>query len=152
MNINIQYCVKKKNGIPAKKDFIQWLYFIFYKQNIELTIRIVTTKEIKKLNYRYRNKNIETNVLSFPMNNLSHKKHDRKIYLGDIVICSQYLKKEAYKFKKNIKEHWAHIVIHAGLHLINYTHNTAKKQKRMENLEKKIMRKLGYQNPYLENS
>ncbi|WP_075432063.1 rRNA maturation RNase YbeY [Buchnera aphidicola] len=151
MHINIQYCIKKKNGMPEKKDFIKWLYFIFYKKNVELTIRIVTTKEIKELNNTYRNKNIATNVLSFPMNNISLKKNYRKIYLGDIVICSQYLKKEAHQFKKNLEEHWAHIVIHAGLHLINYTHNTIKKQKKMENLEKNIMKKLGYKNPYQEN-
>lgn len=147
MKINLQFS-NIKNNIPKKKCFIKWLYFLFYNKKIELTIRIVTVKEIIFLNHTYRKKNMATNVLSFPMNMTKPKKKHKEIYLGDIAICSSYLVKEALQLKKNLKEHWAHIVIHAGLHLMNHTHDTLITQKKMETIEKKIMKKLGYKNPY----
>ncbi|AEH39862.1 conserved hypothetical protein, Predicted metal-dependent hydrolase [Buchnera aphidicola (Cinara tujafilina)] len=103
MKINIQKATKINERIPHKKDFTKWLYYIFFNKKIELTIRIVTINEIILLNHTYRNKNIPTNVLSFPMNNIYLDKNHKKLYLGDIAICSSYLKKEAYQFKKMLK-------------------------------------------------
>ena len=48
------------------------------------------TKEIKKLNSKFRKKNKSTDVLSFPFynkKNLKKKlKNEKEIYLGDIII------------------------------------------------------------------
>lgn len=57
---------------------------------------------------------------------------------------------EAKKQRKEINEHWAHIIIHGGLHLMGYNHIKNKEANTMENLEIKILKKMGYKNPYIK--
>ncbi|CUR53259.1 rRNA maturation RNase YbeY [Buchnera aphidicola] len=146
IKINIQKICKKKNNIPSLQDFQYWLHTILKGKKIELTIRIVEKYEIKNLNFLYRKKNKVTNVLSFFYNTQIKKKS--LYYLGDIVFCKKYIEYEIFKYKKNYKEHWAHLTIHSTLHLLNYNHDTLKDQKKMEKLETKLMLNLGYKNPY----
>ncbi|WP_367679791.1 rRNA maturation RNase YbeY [Buchnera aphidicola] len=124
----------KKSTSHKKKNFI--------------TIRIVDSQEIKKLNFFYRNQKKPTNILSFPYNLYLNSNN---ILLGDLVICSKIIKKEAKKQKKNIKGHWAHIFIHGVLHLLGYNHIKKKETKKMELLECTILKKLGFKNPYISN-
>lgn len=77
MKINIQNACKKKN-VPTKNQFIKWLKKIFKNNNIELTIRLVTIKEIQFLNNYFRKKNVPTNVLTFPTKNFWKKKIIKK--------------------------------------------------------------------------
>ncbi|VFP79284.1 Endoribonuclease YbeY [Buchnera aphidicola (Cinara curtihirsuta)] len=148
MKIYIQKACKKNIFFPKKKNFLLWLKEVFKKKNIEITIRLVNIEEIKFLNKKYRNKSIPTNVLSFKSTiHLSIKKNFL-FYIGDIILCAPYINKEARNLKKNVLEHWAHMSIHSALHLINYKHDTQKDRKKMEKVEKKIMMKLGFRNPY----
>ncbi|WP_075434037.1 rRNA maturation RNase YbeY [Buchnera aphidicola] len=148
MKLYIQNRCTKKSFFPKKKDFLLWLYTILENQKKEITIRIVDCLEIKYLNYRYRNHNIVTNVLSFPSTESIYTKHHFPYYIGDIILCSEYINKEARHLKKNILEHWAHMVVHSVLHLLHYQHDDKSSQKKMQRLEKRIMLKLGYRDPY----
>lgn len=144
IKINIQINNAIKFFIPSKKQIIQWIQEILNK-TCEITIRIVDIQEIKKINYRYRNQNKPTNILSF----IYHKKYKNTYLLGDLIICSQIMTEEARTQKKTIEAHWAHIIIHGILHLIGYHHNNVKQANIMEMKEINIMKKLGYKNPYI---
>ncbi|XAJ86376.1 rRNA maturation RNase YbeY [Buchnera aphidicola (Taiwanaphis decaspermi)] len=98
-----------------------------------------------QLNLKYRKKNKATNIISFPFNTFDFINNK---LLGDIVMCPFIISQEAKKYKKNIVEHWAHITIHGYLHLLGFKHNSFNNRKIMEKLEIKIMKKLGYNNPY----
>ncbi|WP_172598577.1 rRNA maturation RNase YbeY [Buchnera aphidicola] len=139
---------KKNYFLPNKKYFFLWLKKLFYKNKVEITIRIVSIKEIKYLNKKYRKKNIPTNVLSFPSTENIEIKHKFYNYIGDIILCAKYINQEALFLKKSKLEHWAHMVIHSALHLLHYTHNTRKSRHKMQKIEKKIMIRLGFNNPY----
>ena len=76
------------------------------KKELSLSVAIVDSEEIKKLNYQYRNKNESTDVLSFGED------------INEIVICPQEIKKNGEDFKKELKE----VVIHGVLHLLGYDH------------------------------
>ena len=52
-------------------------------------------------------------------------------------------------YKKKIKDHYMHLVLHGFLHLIVYDHIEKYEQKRMESLEIKILKKYKIDNPYL---
>ena len=52
---------------------------------------------------------------------------------------------------ENKENRWAHMIIHSMLHLQGYTHFTKKNRLFMEKKEIKLMRSLGYSNPYYEN-
>ncbi|VFP88559.1 Endoribonuclease YbeY [Buchnera aphidicola (Cinara piceae)] len=148
MKIYIQKACKKNIFFPKKKYFLLWLKEIFKNKKIEITIRLVNIKEIQFLNKKYRNKNLPTNVLSFQSTKQINIKKNFFFYIGDIILCASYINKEAACFKKNILEYWAHMSIHSALHLLNYKHDTYQDKKKMENIEKKIMKKLGFHNPY----
>lgn len=87
-------------------------------KNIEISLKITGSNEIKKLNKKYRNKNVPTDVLSFPVDKLDSLTQE-KIMLGDIVVAKDYVKKE-----KDLEELFAHGL----LHLLGYDHEKDEKE------------------------
>ncbi len=106
---------------------------------------VTTTDEIQKLNKQYRDKDKATNVLSFPMQ--SPEEVDVCL-LGDIVLCAQIIRQEAQQQSKTSSAHWAHMVVHGMLHLQGYDHIENDDAEEMEQLEKSILNKLGFDDPY----
>ena len=106
----------------------------------EVSITLVDDKQIHKLNKQYRNMDKPTNVLSFELGD--------DVLLGDIFISLDTVIKEAKEAHISVVEHTAHMVVHGMLHLQGYDHIKDKDAKVMESLEIKILKKLGYKNPY----
>ncbi len=100
-------------------------------EDIVVSIFLTSNKEIKKLNYQYRNKNKPTNVLSFPMQFSS----DGIYLLGDIVLSNQTLLEESIKQNVTKYDHLCKITIHGMLHLLGYDHNNEKQFKLMNKFE-----------------
>lgn len=115
------------------------------KGKCSITIRVVTPKESKKLNYTFRNKNYPTNVLSFSFYSILKLEPEP---LGDLAICASLVKKEAKLQSISVNSHWAHLVVHGTLHILGYDHNNTKNAKTMEDLEIKILMHLGFESPY----
>ena len=114
-------------------------------QNAEISLRIVDEQEIQELNHKWRNKNCATNVLSFPIDKpIEHAPN----LLGDIVICAPVVLREAEQQKKDIDEHWAHLIIHGILHLQGYEHGSEQAAQLMEAKEIRILECIGYTKPY----
>ena len=140
-NIIIQDTIHTRKLLSKKKCTL-WLSHIV-KAETTLTIRIVDEAESQLLNNQYRKKNEPTNVLSFLIN-------DNPL-LGDIILCHSVIKKEALAQKKNIDDHYAHLIIHGYLHLIGFDHTKNDDALTMENKEIAVLKKLGIKNPYLSN-
>ena len=122
-------------------DVLQQVITDLDKDESELLIRIVDKIEIQNLNKTYRHKDKTTNVLSFPV------EIDEAI-LGDVVICSEVVAKEAKEQNKTFNDHLLHIAIHGTLHLIGYDHVKESEAVEMENLEIKILEKMQIADPY----
>lgn len=135
--------------LPHPAQFRDWLSAAFaqYPSDAELTIRIVDEEEIQELNFKYRDKDKPTNVLSFPTENPPH--FDINL-LGDIIICAPIVEKEAKEQDKELLAHWAHMVVHGVLHLLDYDHQSDSDAHEMESLETKILVDLGFSPPYGE--
>ncbi|MFI4818982.1 MAG: rRNA maturation RNase YbeY [Enterobacterales bacterium] len=146
--LNIQIACNKNNWIPNKNDFLNWVKcdLINIKKLSKITIRIVEKEESRVLNLNFRGKNIPTNIISFPF---EPPKDFKTLFIGDLVICKELLYLESKKQKKNLKSYWAHIFIHGLLHLLGHNHIIHKKTIYMENLESKIMKNIGYNDPYV---
>ena len=86
-----------------------------FNKNIEISIAIVDSPEIKKINNQYRKKNKPTDILSFGKIGED---------LLEIVICPKEVKKNGEVFKEELKR----VVIHGILHLIGYDHEKSKKE------------------------
>jgi probable rRNA maturation factor len=115
-----------------------------FRKRAEVTIRVVGEPEGTELNERWRRKNGPTNVLSFPAGAMDTAPH----LLGDIVICAPVVQREAAAQRKTAAAHWAHMVVHGILHLLGYDHHKRRDSATMEALEIRILRELGYPNPY----
>ena len=73
----------------------------------EINLRILDDEEMKKLNHKFRNKNLTTNVLSFQSDDISIK-HTKNI--GDIAISSEYVEREAVEEGKFFEDHMIHML------------------------------------------
>ncbi len=133
--------------IPSAARFRRWAAAALRGRHepAEITIRIVTPAESRRLNARYRGKDKPTNVLSFACETPSQL---RLPTLGDLVICAQVVKREAREQGKAWEAHWAHMTVHGVLHLLGYDHQKKNEAQRMEALEKMILAGLGHPDPY----
>ena len=133
-------------SIPAVPELNSWASKIpCGKGDFEVCVRVVDRQEIVELNKNYRKIAKATNVLSFPA------KLPEVVdinFLGDVVICAEVVSEEAQEQNKEIKAHWAHMLVHGVLHLQGYDHQTDTQANEMENLEVKILESLGIDNPY----
>jgi len=153
INVAVQYVATKNISeltVPSESQFSLWANTanVNITEQVELTIRIVDENESAELNETYRNKKTATNVLAFPFD--VDESVELKI-LGDIVICAKIVEFEAQQQLKTVVEHWAHIVMHGVLHLQGYDHINLKQAEEMENLEIRLLKNLGYENPYQVN-
>ena len=112
----------------------------FGKIKIFCTLLLSENKEIKFLNKKFRKKNKETDILSFPFykkKELTKKlKTEKEIYLGDIIINLNKIKNK--KVKKKFKLEFDRLWIHGLVHLFGYIHQKDKDFKKMSQIEKNI--------------
>jgi probable rRNA maturation factor len=144
--VEVQYAVTV-DGIPEEDTIRQWVLHALpeHKKDSELTIRVVDEAEITALNRQYRGKDGATNVLSFPYEAIPGVATD---LLGDIVICAPVVASEAVVQDKPLEAHWAHMVIHGVLHLLDYDHHQDAEAHKMEAREAELLDRLGFANPY----
>ena len=113
-------------------------YKPFYKSNLISTLVLTNSKIIKDLNKKFRKKNKSTDIISFPFYKKSELrrllKSNKKVYIGDIVINLNKIKKK--DFKKNFNNLW----VHGLLHLIGFTHSKDVEYYKMLRLEKKFLK------------
>ena len=122
----MQYAVPRR-GLPSAVSFRRWA-------DADVLIRIVGEREARRLNRRFRGMDKATNVLSF--------------HTGDIVLCHPVVAKEARAQGKTLAAHYAHLVVHGVLHLRGYDHMKKADAERMERAEIRVLRRLGFENPY----
>ena len=61
----------------------------FINKKVSLTLLLSNSKNIKKLNKDFRNKNKSTDILSFPFN--KKVKILKKTYIGDVIISYNFI-------------------------------------------------------------
>ena len=135
------------SSLPADDLIAQWAKQALDEKHkeAEITLRIVDEEEGLALNKEWREKESATNVLSFPVGEILEQAPN---LLGDIVICAPIVVREANEQGKPFDAHWAHLVIHGVLHLQGYDHESNEQADIMESKEIRILKKIGYANPY----
>ncbi|KXS33560.1 MAG: Endoribonuclease YbeY [Candidatus Gallionella acididurans] len=131
--------------LPTRAQFRRWVK-IALQRDLVVTLRVVDEAEGRELNKNYRGKDYATNVLTFFYDGAGSG--DSGPLSGDVVICAPVVMKEACAQKKNILAHYAHLTIHAILHLQGYLHESDGEAAAMETLETALMLKLNYPDPY----
>lgn len=141
LSLSVQYASAAEN-LPTRPQWRRWIKAAL-QCDMALTLRIVDEDEGRELNKTYRGKDYATNVLTFV--------YDDTVPLsGDVVICAPVVAREAAEQGKELLSHYAHLAIHAALHMQGYDHETETEAEEMEALETALMLKLRYPDPYLE--
>lgn len=143
LSLAVQYASAAKD-LPTRPRLRRWVSAAL-RHDAQITLRIVDEAEGRELNRSYRGKDYATNVLTFTYD-------DQLPLLGDIVLCAPVVAHEAREQRKELAAHYAHLVVHAILHLQGYEHENEQEASEMENLETAIMAKLGYADPYAVTS
>lgn len=112
----------------------------------EISVTFTDNAQIKVLNAQYRNKDIETDVLSFPMG--ENGKYDLNMetgaqILGDIVISMEKAVEQADRFGHSLQREVGYLTAHSMLHLLGYDHEDNMERVRMREKEELVMEQLG---------
>jgi probable rRNA maturation factor len=130
--------VSRSRSIPAAARFRVWVRAAA-SGHTEVTVRLVGAVEARRLNFAFRGKDYATNVLTFAYEPGS----------GDIVLCPPVIAREAREQGKSLVAHYAHLTVHAILHLRGFDHARTSDTARMERAEIRILKRLGHANPYV---
>ncbi len=114
----------------------------------ETAILFTDDETIATLNAEWRGKPYPTNVLSFPAPDDLPVPESELRPLGDIVLASGVIAREAEAQGKPLPDHVAHLIIHGVLHLLGYDHEDEAEASAMEGLETSILKGLGISDPY----
>ncbi len=112
----------------------------------EVAVLLTGDAALADLNAEWRGKSGPTNVLSFPAPDLPGAPADAP--LGDIALALETLMREAAAQVKPLPHHFAHLLTHGLLHLLGYDHETSAEAEVMEELETRILARLGIPCPY----
>ena len=115
---------------------------------VEIAIRLTDDAEVHALNRDFRGKDKPTNVLSFPGFDPDEPPEP---LLGDIVVAHETTAREAAEEAKPLAAHFSHLVVHGMLHLFGYDHETTDDAEVMEAEERRILARLGLDDPYRDS-
>lgn len=100
-------------------------FSFLHSKEVFISLAIVSPWEIKKWNKLYRQKDKATDVLSFPEYDsllALRKTREKKIFLGEIVLCYNDIKVYAQENKINLLEELTRVTAHGILHLLGLEH------------------------------
>ncbi len=133
--------------LPAEREFLEWVMAAVGERlpAAEVSLRIVSSEEMRELNKTWRGIDRPTNVLAFPADIAPEIGLP---LLGDVVLCRDVVLDEANAQSKAARAHWAHLTVHGTLHLMGYDHGSSNEAEAMEAIERHVLENLGFPDPY----
>ncbi len=115
-------------------------------KDAELSLVFTDDAHIRALNRQFRDTDRATNVLSFPSAPAATARFG--VLLGDVVLASETILREAKIEGLAFEAHLAHLIVHGFLHTLGYDHAEEAEAVAMEGLETTILGNLGIADPY----
>lgn len=121
----------------SRTDLRRWIrtaLLHLQQPQAELSLALVTDREIHTLNLQYRKKDKPTDVLSFP---LADKLQPQ--LLGDVIISVETAARQAQRRGHSLREELQTLLIHGILHLLGYNHEVSRSEAiRMHKKEREV--------------
>lgn len=149
LNLEINNLTKSPVGdgffaIVAEKTFNEIGFDFLKNKNINVSVALVTSDEIRKINNEYRKYDNVTDILSFPEHEterelrkqVENKKED-DVFLGELILCYNDIKEYADKENLEPEKELAKVFSHGILHLLGFSHG-----KKMFALQDKVVNKI----------
>ncbi len=116
-------------------------------ETCEISVTFVDNRQIAVLNGDFRNKPVETDVLSFPLGDGEYYDENPEtgaIMLGDIVISLEKALEQAETYGHSVEREVAFLTVHSMHHLLGYDHeNGGDEAKLMRRKEEEVLLKMG---------
>ena len=128
-------------GVPSRRRLRSWAEAAL-RRDARVTVRVVGTREGRTLNKRFRGRDYPTNVLTFVYD-------EGRPLSGDIALCAPVVAREAREQGKSLAAHYAHLLVHGMLHLQGHDHIDPDEARIMETREIRLLRRLGFDDPYV---
>ena len=113
----------------VKKAIVSALDFHEIDFPTEISVTFTNNENIKELNSKYRNKDLPTDVLSFPMFEDGEIEYDDEsdlpCALGDIVISLEKAHEQSNLYGHSLERETAFLAVHSVLHLLGFDHETS---------------------------
>lgn len=113
--------------------------------NAPASLLLTNDAAVRELNRQFRDKDLPTNVLSFPAGDGPQPEGG---FLGDIALAYECCADEAERAGIPLGQHCAHLIVHGLLHLIGYDHQRESEARAMEKAEAAILASMGIADPY----
>ncbi len=116
-----------------------------YPDSTELTVLFVDESEMSSYNARFLDRDEPTDVLAFPVEDLTAGEVPEidpfgpPLILGDVIIAPTYVGRQAEDMEVSLEDEMALMVTHGILHLIGYDHQTDQEANLMEGREAEIL-------------
>ncbi len=132
-------------------------------EKAEVSILACNDQVMRKYNNQYRDTNDPTDVLSWPRRNQLYEREalislpngptkvgQNDLYeLGDVAISYDTCVNQAKELGLKLESHVVHLLVHACLHLLGFSHQKDSDFQIMKDLEIKCLEACGIENPYL---
>lgn len=108
----------------------------------ELCLRLVELDTMAVLNEQWMEKKGPTDVLSFPMDELTPGRDDEESpegYLGDIALCPEVAAQQAAAAGHSAADEVELLTVHGILHLLGYDHAESEEHKEMFGLQGRLL-------------
>jgi probable rRNA maturation factor len=116
------------------------------KAGAELSITFVDNDKIQEINREYRDKDLPTDVISFPMEEMGegemkihYDEEAAPLMLGDIIISIPKAEEQAEDYGHSLKRELGFLALHGFLHLLGYDHENEADEKEMFDKQKEIL-------------
>ena len=107
-----------------------------YSTEKEISLIIVSTDEIHRLNNEFRHIDRPTDVLSF--------EEYEEDSLGEIFICDEKVIEQANSYNHSVEREFAFLLSHGIFHLLGYDHQDETHEKIMINLQENLLQETDY--------
>ena len=125
---------------------------------VGVSVSVVTSEEIRRVNREFREIDKVTDVLSFPMNefdeagvfagdafeaSMTVDPETDELLLGDIVLCADRVRSQAEEYGHSEKREYAFLIVHSLLHLSGFDHIVDTDRLLMEDKQRQILDLVG---------
>ena len=109
-----------------------------------IDMTIVDDEIIRQINSEYRQKDVATDVLSFPQYERDDDlTREMPLLYGDVVISLEHAKAQAKSYNHSLKRELSYLFVHSLLHLRGYDHMIESDKKEMRQHEEQILYEVG---------
>ena len=124
----LDHIVKRLSRNKALKNFRNL-------KKSEVTLVFISAPKMKAMNFKFRDKNYATDILSFQPGSADS--------LGDLVLCPSVLKKQAKQNGHSFDFEILYMIIHGLLHLLGYDHEISlAEEKKMFGIQDRLFSQL----------